>query len=241
MSGEIPSVELIAYTEVGSTMEEAKVQLDKGMTLPFWLLAEEQKEGRGRRGRTWQSPRGNFYGTLVFRPDERLPVHAYNFAAGIALYEAVRDVTGVLPDRLRLKWPNDLLLDGRKLAGMLCETYRGHALLGMGINLVPQEGVEPYGRAPAALSELDGAIRPIALLSRLHPLVFEWFNRLSDYGLADIITEWKKRGPQPGSHWQVETAHETIKGYYDGVDEFGRLLLKTDNGLITVTTGDVSF
>ena len=107
---------------------------------PAWILAGEQTAGRGRRARSWASPRGNFHGTYVMKPTERLDVIALrSFAASLALREAFIAVTG-LPNAFALKWPNDVLLNGGKIAGILLESAGSgkgisYLAIGMGVNV----------------------------------------------------------------------------------------------------------
>ena len=125
---------------VDSTNAEAQ-RLAPSVTGPVWILAGEQTAGRGRRARPWVSPRGNFYGTLLMQPRDGADVVALrSFAAALALREAFVAVTG-LPDAFRLKWPNDVLLNGGKVAGILLETAGagqgvGHLAIGVGVNLI---------------------------------------------------------------------------------------------------------
>src|SRR5262244_3040920 len=121
-------VRLIAHEVLGSTNTEALQLARHGERGPLWVTAERQTAGRGRRGRAWISPVGNLYASLLLTepaPSERWP--QLSFVAALAIHDAV---AGVAPDcaaRLAIKWPNDVLHAGRKLAGILIEGERGEA------------------------------------------------------------------------------------------------------------------
>src|SRR5690606_32841616 len=115
----------------------------------LWVVAREQRAGRGRHGRQWSSPPGNLYASvLLVDPCEARVAPQLGFVAGLALHEAVESVIGIPAPRLALKWPNDLLLDGAKVSGMLLEGHRiGSSLaivIGIGINVGAQPEKAPY-------------------------------------------------------------------------------------------------
>ena len=121
-------------------MDEARALALQGQATPLWLVADEQSGGRGRHGRSWVSPPGNLYATLLL-PEPCAPAVApeLGFVAGTALHAAVSLLIGLGPPRLALKWPNDLLLDGAKTAGLLLEGLhvggRFIVLIGFGVNI----------------------------------------------------------------------------------------------------------
>ena len=143
--------------EVDSTLDEA-ARIADGLAGPEWILALRQTKGRGRRGRDWKDPKGNFAATLVMRP-EGAPGQAAlrSFVAALAVYDACVAVTG-RSDGLSLKWPNDVLLKGGKLAGILLESSGNgkgvnHLFVGIGVNLVEtpmKEWLEPSHPAAVA-------------------------------------------------------------------------------------------
>jgi biotin-(acetyl-CoA carboxylase) ligase len=140
---------VIRLGDVSSTMDVARERLARGDTAPFWIVAERQSGGRGRHGRQWSSPPGNLYATLALSEPCRPEIAPQlGFVAGVALHDAVASVTGLAPPRLAIKWPNDLLLDGAKLAGLLLEGStqggRFHVLIGFGVNIVSAPEGTPY-------------------------------------------------------------------------------------------------
>jgi BirA family transcriptional regulator, biotin operon repressor / biotin---[acetyl-CoA-carboxylase] ligase len=135
------------------------MRLAPSLTGPAWFLGLQQTAGRGRRARPWVSPLGNFYATLLLHPTEPPEqVALRSFAAALALRDAFVALTG-LPEVLKLKWPNDVLLNGGKVAGILLEsssTAQGmHLAVGIGVNLIA---------APDASIVEAGAVPPVSLL-----------------------------------------------------------------------------
>ena len=198
-------------------------------------MANAQEAGRGRQGREWRSLRGNFFGsTLVeLRPGDP-PAAMLSLATGLALIEAVDAAAPGQP--LMLKWPNDLLLHGDKLAGTLLERSGDRIVAGFGVNLA---AAPPLGDRQAA--SLDGSITPAAFA----PLLAGSFARIlglwrtSEPGA--IARAWQIRAHSVGSPLTVHiSADEQLSGRFDGLDPDGALRLRTDGGVEVVRAGDVS-
>ena len=198
-------------------------------------MAHAQEAGRGRQGREWRSLRGNFFGsTLVELQPRDPPAAMLSLAAGLALIEAIDAAAPGLP--LMLKWPNDLLLHGDKLAGTLLERSGDRIVAGFGVNLA---AAPPLGDRQAA--SLDGTITPAAFA----PLLAGSFARLlglwrtSEPGA--IARAWQIRAHSVGSPLTVHiSADEQLSGRFDGLDPDGALRLRTDGGVEVVRAGDVS-
>jgi len=239
-----------AFAEIDSTNEEAKRLGETGVTGPLWITAERQTAGRGRRGREWVSPSGNFMGTLFLRP-QAAPRKAaeLSFVAALAVHDAV---DGLLPPALRaglkLKWPNDLLHDGRKLAGILLESsgVAGGELawlaIGIGINLAQYpDKVEFPATSLAALGIPD--VTPADALERL-AVAFDRRIRLwrDVQGFAAIRDAWLARAAGVGEGIVVRLADETFEGTFVGLAPDGALEVRTAGGdLRLVSAGDVFF
>lgn len=199
-----------------------------------WLVALEQHAGKGRQGRTWTSADGNFYGsTLVqLRPGDP-PPQTLSLISGLALAEGI---DGVPAQPLMLKWPNDLLLLGKKLAGILLERAGDRVVVGFGVNLA----VAPELRGRQCAS-LDGVITPQAFA----PLLAASFARL--VGLwrecepRTIVQAWLARAHPAGTRLRVHSSgDELVSGRFDGLEPDGALRLRLDNGqLEIVRAGDV--
>lgn len=200
-----------------------------------WLLAREQEAGRGRQGRDWVSPPGNFYGsTLVeLRPRDPAP-QTLSLVAGLAVIEAI-DLA--LPgEPLMLKWPNDVLLLGRKLVGILLERSADRVVVGIGVNLATAPIL-----ADRECASLSGRIAPEAFA----PLLAGSFDRL--LGLwrtaapALLAQAWQARAHPLGTRLTVHASPtETISGRFDGLEPDGALRLRLDNGALEIVrAGDV--
>ena len=198
-----------------------------------WLVARAQDAGRGRQGRAWQSIDGNFFGsTLVeLRSGDPQPA-ALSLAAGVALIEAVGSAA---PGRaLMLKWPNDLLLDGAKLAGILLERSGDRIVAGFGVNLAAAPDL------PGRQSEsLGGTIAPEAFA----PLLAASFSRALDLWRGDLDVlrgKWLGRAHPIGTPLTVHvSADEIAAGTFDGIEADGALRLRTPAGVRIVRAGDV--
>jgi len=199
-----------------------------------WLVALEQTGGRGRQGRQWQSPAGNFHGStlVVLRPDDP-PAPSLSLTSGLALIGAVQ--IAAPGAELQLKWPNDLLLGGAKLAGILLERSGDRVVAGFGVNLAEAPVIEV--RATAALAS---AITPHAFA----PLIAAAFARALDtWRNADSLAEtWLARAHPIGTPLTVHAAPgEQVTGLFDGLEPSGALRLRLADGSVRVMhAGDVS-
>jgi len=200
-----------------------------------WLVALAQEAGRGRQGRKWETAAGNYFGsTVVHLHDADPPAASLALAAGLALVEAI-DVA-VPGQGLMLKWPNDVLLLGQKLAGILMERSADRIAVGMGVNLAT--GPEMLGRKSAALG---GQVTPQVFA----PLLAGSFSRLlglwrsSDPSL--MAQAWLARAHPIGTRMNVHaSADEIVSGRFDGLEPDGALRLACDDGSITIIhAGDV--
>lgn len=228
----------IEMESCASTNDEAARLARAGAKHGTVVIAERQTGGRGRDGRVWESPPGGLYFSAVIRP--ALPVAQVppmTLAIGIGLCEAVK-TTGA---RASLKWPNDLLVDGRKLAGVLVEAQsQGNRLesvvVGIGINLT--------GELPASLGERAITLAEAAgtvidrerFIEVLLAQVEKWVDRYVAVGLEAIIPAWQQRM----AHGLVARAANDLVGIVEGLDGDGALLLRDDDGTIhRVRSGDV--
>lgn len=233
--------------EVGSTMEEA-ARIAPDLAGPCWILALRQTAGRGRRGRAWADPEGNFAASLVMRPEEEPGVVALrSFAAALALYDAVAAARG-RAEGLALKWPNDVLLNGGKLAGILLESSGSgkrlsHFAIGIGVNLRScPETVEPGAVPPVSLAGESGvAITPEGFLDLLAPAYATWETRFTTYGFAPLREAWLARAARLGEKVTARTSREAITGIFETVDEQGNLVLSTPKGRVAIAAAEVFF
>jgi BirA family biotin operon repressor/biotin-[acetyl-CoA-carboxylase] ligase len=217
---------------------------------PAWIMAGLQTAGRGRRGRAWSSPRGNFSATLILRPTERPEIVALrSFAAALALRDACVALTG-LPDSFTLKWPNDVLLNGGKLAGILLESLgQGaqvqHLAIGIGVNLIAAPDpalVEPGALRPVSLlAETGLRITPGALLDALAPAYARWEQVFTTQGFAPLRSAWLAHAARLGEPIRARTGQTTRDGIFETVDATGALVMMTAEGRVAIPAAEVFF
>ena len=233
-------VHLVAFDEIGSTNAEALARARAGEQGSLWIVAARQSAGRGRHGRVWISEPGNLYATLLLTkpaPPARMPELA--FVAGLAVYDAVAEAAPSLQSQLMLKWPNDLLCEGAKLAGLLVEGEGSAVAVGFGINC----NHHPAGTAyPATdLSAAGITVSPGGLMRVLSKAMLD---RLAQWqrgaNFAAIRTDWLAHAHAHGSAMNVRVGAREIFGRYEGIDETGRLLLRTgDDQFEAISAGEI--
>lgn len=239
-----PPFRLVHYDTIGSTNDEAKRLAREGAAGGTIVTAAAQTAGRGRRGREWVSPPGNLYASLVWRPECPLAEAAQlGFVAALALAEAL-DAVSPMRLALRLKWPNDLLLGGRKLAGILLEsetiggTLADFVVIGIGVNLTfAPEGVETLATSLAAAG-VPG-ITPEAVLLRLAERIAAWAGRWRRDKFAPVRQAWLARAVGVGEPVRVRLERTTLHGRFADLDESGALLLDQESGTRRIAAGDV--
>ena len=229
--------------EVDSTLSEATRQAPS-LAGPTWILAHRQTAGRGRRGRTWSDPAGNFAATLVMQPEGGPELAALrSFIASLALYDAITAATGRTAG-LALKWPNDVLLNGGKCAGILLESAGGGPLsVGIGVNLlnVPA-AVEQGALTPVSLLGETGAnVTPEDFLDLLAPAFARYEAQFTTYGFAPIRTAWLERAARLGEVITARTGTSEQVGRFETLDDTGALILRTSQGRQVISAGEVFF
>jgi len=239
----------VLLATVDSTNAEA-LRLVQGGASPAWVLAGEQTAGRGRRARAWASPRGNFHATLVLRPtDPPDRVALRSFTAALALRDALVALTG-LPAAFALKWPNDVLLNGGKLAGILLESSSAgagvlHLCVGIGVNLIAAPDpaqVEPGALRPVSLlAETGLRITPETLLNTLAPAFARWEDALTAQGFAPVRAEWLAHAARLGETITARTGTTTRQGRFETIDASGALILHTTTGPVAIPAAEVFF
>ncbi|MGY6411523.1 MAG: biotin--[acetyl-CoA-carboxylase] ligase [Alkalilacustris sp.] len=233
----------VVLPEVDSTMAEAA---RRSPERPTWILALRQTAGRGRRGRVWIDPAGNFAATLALPLTAPAPEAAlYSFVAALALRDALAH--WVAPDRLGLKWPNDVLLDGGKVSGILLESAgQGGAVtrlaIGIGVNLRTAPPAEGHHVAPAALAQASSAeVTPEAFLDRLAPAFAARQALFQADGFGPIRAEWLAHAARLGQRVTARTTRETLSGVFETLDPTGALVLATAEGRRSIPAGEVFF
>jgi BirA family biotin operon repressor/biotin-[acetyl-CoA-carboxylase] ligase len=226
---------LYHFERVSSTMDVIHELGSEGAAAGTAVIAGEQLEGRGSRGRTWHSPIGGLWLSVIFRPPAVEGIEAISLRVGLAVAEAIQ---AHVPKPVQLKWPNDLLLEGRKLGGVLCEArWQGDALgwvaVGLGMNVrnrIPDE----LAAVAVSLSELTPAIT----VEEIADPVLVALRRL-DFGTGRLspveLSRFARRD------WlQGRTIREPVVGKVTGIDEDGALLVRTASGSdVAVRSGTV--
>lgn len=234
------------HDELDSTNSEALRRAGRAEG-PLWILARMQGAGRGRRGRAWSTQRGNFAATLLMTPTGgHAGAGLRTFVAALALREALVELTG-LPGIFSLKWPNDVLLRGRKLAGILLETSGSpmRLAIGFGVNLVKVpclDDLEENAMSPISLAAGAGvSLAPEMLLDRLAPAFDRWETRLVQEGFAPLRDAWLAGAAGLGSTAVVRLPGQELCGRFETITMCGALVLGTPKGRIEVSAGEVFF
>jgi BirA family biotin operon repressor/biotin-[acetyl-CoA-carboxylase] ligase len=235
---------IVDLGSVGSTNDEALTRARAGEPGGLWIVAQAQTCGRGRHGRTWVSPRGNLYASLLLvDPTRRECAAELGFVAGTALACALREILG-RDRRLAIKWPNDLLFDGAKLAGILLESTdlpdgRLACVAGFGVNCASHPSNTLYPTSD--LATITGhEVSPQTVLDHLVPAMAE---RLAIWnkgeGFSAIRAEWLTFAAGLGSRIEVVRPSATVAGTFETIDAAGRLLLETASGRVAIDAGDI--
>jgi BirA family biotin operon repressor/biotin-[acetyl-CoA-carboxylase] ligase len=236
---------LAAFDRIGSTNAEALARARDGERGPVWFVTSEQTAGRGRRYRPWIAPRGNLASSVLEVMDVPPSVAAtLGFAAGLALVAALRSV-GPDEARFALKWPNDVMTDGKKLAGILLEAEavgdRLAVVAGLGTNVVGAPEATPTpATSLRALGIEAGAEQLFAALSDA------WieFRRVWDEGrgFAEIRQKWLQLAAGLGQPVSISFGGSAVTGTFDTIDEAGCMILRTSDGRrVQISAGDVYF
>ena len=239
----------ISLPEIDSTNAEG-FRRAASLPGPTWITAGVQTAGRGRRARPWASPQGNFHGTLVLKPEGPTEqVALRSFAAALALRDALVALTG-LPASFTLKWPNDVLCNGGKLAGILLESA-GLAgpdpvlCIGIGVNLIAAPDasmVEPGAVPPVSLLQETGLrLTPAAFLDALAPAYARWEGIFATEGFAPLRAAWLSHAARLGERVRARTGAETREGVFETVDPQGNLILRMTQGPVAIPAAEVFF
>ncbi len=228
------------YATIGSTNDEAKALARGGAADGTLVWADEQTAGRGRRGRIWRSPPGNLYLSLVLRPDAA-PSRAaqLGFVAALGLGDALASAL-----RLRYKWPNDLLADGKKLAGILLESETSASdrvdfvVVGIGVNIVSAPEDVEYPATSLMANGVAGVTPPV-LLEAFARHFAGWAQRWREEGFAPVRAAWLAAASGLGENVSVRLERSTLFGRFHDLDDDGALVLDAAEGRRRIAAGDV--
>ena len=229
---------------VASTNDEARRLAQQNAPDRTVVLAETQTAGRGRYSRQWESPHGNLYASFVFRPAV-VPRHAgkIGYVAALAVHDTVAALTG-RPSAVACKWPNDVLVGGEKIAGILPESSIGSdgalewIVLGIGLNIVsaPADASRP---ATSLIAQGSGRLDAGTVLAALSRSLDGWVDRWIGDGFDCIRKAWLDRAGPMGSEIRVVLSERSVAGRFGGLDRDGALILETAAGQKIVHSGEV--
>ncbi|HEY1615628.1 MAG TPA: biotin--[acetyl-CoA-carboxylase] ligase [Rhizomicrobium sp.] len=234
------------FAELDSTNEEARRLAASGIEGPIWIRADRQTSGRGRRGNVWVSTEGNLAATLLLRPDRPTAICAQlSFVAALAASDMIAAHAPMAT--VRVKWPNDVLVDEKKIAGILLESAQGRGArpdwlgVGIGVNLVSRPDDTEF---PAiALSELGVRIPEAAeALTALAIYWDRWHQVWLERGFAPLRDAWLARAARLGERIRARFAHGETRGVFEGIDESGALILREHHGAArAIPAGEIYF
>jgi BirA family biotin operon repressor/biotin-[acetyl-CoA-carboxylase] ligase len=238
--------EILHYAEIASTNTLAMDLAQKGAVDGTVIIAETQTIGKGRLGRTWTSPRGNLYVSIILRPSvpiSKAPL--ITLMGAVAVASGIRRQCGVPAG---IKWPNDILLSGKKVSGLLTEMSAEpdrirHIVLGIGVNVnMDSRALQPeVRRMSTTLAAATG--RPVDRTALVRTLLAEldrWYHRFL-HDDANVLAAWKELNVTLGHRVAVSGGGAKLEGLAHGVDGEGRLILKLDDGTLRqVAAGDVT-
>lgn len=242
---------LVPFDTIGSTSDEALARARAGEGGQLWLVAPEQTAGRGRRGNVWQTARGNLAASLLLVTTvEPSVVAQLGFVAGVALVEALDSVRAGTEGRgtaaFELKWPNDVLAEGRKIAGILLQTEslphgRRAAVIGIGVNVSQAPESVAYPTASLdALGVETTAEKLFAALSETWLAAFDLWDE--GRGFLAVREAWLSRAAGLSGEVRVQFRDDLLEGRFETIDELGQLVLRVGDGSLRhVSAGEVHF
>ena len=239
---ELSPVRLHWFTRLRSTNDQAAAMRKRGeLFAPAVVLTGHQIAGRGRGPHTWWSSRGCLTVTFVAPIGDIQKPHEIPLIAGLAVRQAAADITG--RDDIRLKWPNDVVHKGRKLAGLLCERLNRADLIGIGLNVNPDKSKIPRDLRDRITTLSDLADRDLDMtdvLLRVASALNTQLRRRAEHSFAAFVRDYQLHDALHGQRITVLTDPNTpITGRCEGIDDTGRLLLRTPQGLHRIIAGHV--
>jgi BirA family biotin operon repressor/biotin-[acetyl-CoA-carboxylase] ligase len=232
-----PGYSLIALDKVGSTNAEALRRAAAGAPAGTVVWARLQTEGRGRRGRLWVSPPGNLYCSVVFR-FSRAPAAQLSYVAAVALADTLAERAPA--GSVRLKWPNDVLLKGGKVSGILLEGGAdASVVLGTGVNVASHPADQARTPAPTSLAaqHIDASVEDV--LKGYLDSMSRWVEQWQRDGFAPVRAAWLARAVGIGEAIEVRLPTGTVPGRFTGLDDDGVLIVATADGTRRFAAGDV--
>ncbi|MDC3017500.1 biotin--[acetyl-CoA-carboxylase] ligase [Paracoccaceae bacterium] len=243
--------DIIWLDSVDSTNEEIKRRIPE-FNKPTWIIANKQSKGKGRNGNTWFSNYGNFSGSIIFFPTvEYTYFHLFGFLVGVALYNTTKEIVANGVD-IRLKWPNDLMIENCKVAGILLESVQKTAcsksglIVGIGVNLNSSPSLESNSKkrynTESLASFTNEKINRSIFFSEFNDQLVKLGTNIPEEELCSVLKLWQDRSYDKGSKIQITDNKGKINsGTFLGLDEIGGLILGDNTGFKKIYSGDVYF
>ncbi len=227
---------LIALKQIDSTNEEAKRIIAKNQQIENSVVwAESQTKGKGRLDRKWESPCGNLYCSFIVKNEN---AHLMGFTTAVAVIEAIKNYVED-ENKVKSKWPNDVLVEGKKISGILLEVYENYLIIGVGINVNSHPENSSY--PTTNLLETGENVRAYDVLESLSESLLDNINLLKNKGFVVIREKWLQYAYKIGEKIQVNLINESTKGTFKGISEQGALILQTNSEIRNIIAGDVFY
>lgn len=236
-------IRILRYGELGSTNEQAKTLIEAGVSERLVISSDHQTDARGRNGRQWQSLRGNLSCSIVVCP--RVPPARLSDLSFVAAVAVQRCIKKLIPSQsVKIKWPNDILVEGAKISGILLEVAHAvgskhpSVIVGIGVNIALAPDNLKY-RA-ICLRDLDCEVSDDAFFFNLIDQFLQLENKWLLYGLGSILAEWLDHAFGLGEKILVRTGERELEGVFENLDERGALLLRGADGKVDkISAGDI--
>ena len=243
--------DVIWLESIDSTNEEIKRRI-QDFSKTTWIIAKRQSKGKGRNGNSWSSGTGNFSGSVILFPTvERSYFHLYGFFVGVALYNTIKKIVKDGVD-IRLKWPNDLMIENGKIAGILLESVQAPnsgrigVIVGVGVNLnsapnINADYTKRYNTQCVA-KFTNCKIDQLIFFSKFNDELKELGTFVAENDLCSILNFWKPRSYDIGTKIHIsDNEGGTKTGTYLGLDEIGGLIVSDNSGTKKLYSGDIYF
>jgi len=239
-------INIINYPKISSTISVAKRMAKKGFPDGTVIVAEQQTFGKGRLGRKWESPKGGIWASVILRPKmSPSEIVKLNMVVSLAIVKAIKDVTGI---QTEIKWPNDVLYQGSKVAGVLTEVDTeidsvNYAIVSFGINVNNKldKLSANVQETATSIQEIKGKkVKRLALFSAILSYLEKLFIECQNSGCGEILREWKQVCLTIGQELTIKTVEKQYQGKAIDIDDLGRLVLDTDDGqTVALLSGDI--
>jgi len=238
---------LRAFDVLDSSNTECHRRVEAGENGPLWVVTDQQSAGRGRRGRQWVSKKGNLFASLLYPIScDVMTASGLSFVAALAIQEMLADVLQS-KERVKCKWPNDILVDGKKISGILLESAAlgggapGFVIIGIGINIEYHPDETLYSATNIREALHGGLCSREYIFANLASSMAHWIDKWHTQGFEHIINVWKERAMGLGEEIIVRLPNEEISGKFIDLDATGALILDADGERRHISAGDVFF